>query len=87
MGNILFEVMFAAPEINPINRKAKSVPLFNPVDKYGRVFLFSWLGFMVAFMSWYVAPDLRLGFKVSNILIFEEGMRFHHWYVLRIIVI
>ena len=55
MPNRILDTIFATPEINPINRKAKSVPLFNPFDKYGRVFLFSWLGFMVAFMSWYVA--------------------------------
>lgn len=65
MGNPLFEIMFAAPEINPINQKAKSIPLFNPVDKHGRVFLFSWLGFMVAFMSWYVTPYLRVSEGVA----------------------
>jgi NNP family nitrate/nitrite transporter-like MFS transporter len=38
--------------VNPINKKAKSIPVFNPINKYGRVFFFSWWGFMVAFMSW-----------------------------------
>ncbi|KAK2756981.1 hypothetical protein FQN54_004949 [Arachnomyces sp. PD_36] len=61
MGKSFFESLFAAPEVNPLNRKAKSVPLFNPFDKYGRVFFFSWLGFMVAFMSWYAFPPLSKG--------------------------
>lgn len=52
------KLMFVSPEVNPANRKAKSIPIFNPVDQYGRVFLFSWLGFMVAFLSWYAFPPL-----------------------------
>lgn len=44
--------LWSAPEINPINKKAKSIPIFNPVDKYGRVFFFSYLGFFIAFWSW-----------------------------------
>jgi hypothetical protein len=51
-------LLFASPEVNPINRKAKSIPVLNPFDPYGRVFLFSWLGFMVAFLSWYAFPPL-----------------------------
>ncbi|KAK2748058.1 hypothetical protein FQN55_004609 [Onygenales sp. PD_40] len=58
MANSFFQSMVAAPEINPLNRKAKSIPILNPFDKYGRVFLFSWLGFMVAFLSWYAFPPL-----------------------------
>lgn len=57
MGNAL-RSLFAAPEINPINHKAKSVPVLNPFDRYGRVFFFSWLGFLVAFLSWYAFPPL-----------------------------
>ncbi|KKA17671.1 Nitrate transporter CrnA [Rasamsonia emersonii CBS 393.64] len=57
MGNAL-QSLFAAPEINPINHKAKSVPVLNPFDRYGRVFFFSWLGFLVAFLSWYAFPPL-----------------------------
>ena len=45
-------VLWSAPEVNPINRKARSVPLLNPVNVYGRVFFFSWFGFMIAFLSW-----------------------------------
>ena len=44
--------LFAAPEINPVNNKARSIPAFNPVDVYGRVFHFAWFGFMIAFWSW-----------------------------------
>ncbi|PLB43574.1 nitrate transporter CrnA [Aspergillus steynii IBT 23096] len=47
-----------SPEINPSNRKALSIPVLNPFDQYGRVFFFSWLGFMVAFLSWYAFPPL-----------------------------
>ncbi|KAH8786813.1 major facilitator superfamily domain-containing protein [Hyaloscypha sp. PMI_1271] len=50
--------LWAAPEINPINKKARSIPVLNPVDKYGRTFFFSWLGFMIAFLSWYAFPPL-----------------------------
>ncbi|KAF2155214.1 nitrate transporter [Myriangium duriaei CBS 260.36] len=50
--------LWSAPEINPVNRKAHSIPIFNPVDKYGRVFFFSWMGFFLAFWSWYAFPPL-----------------------------
>ncbi|KAH6660142.1 nitrate transporter [Truncatella angustata] len=50
--------LWARPEINPINRKARSVPFFNPIDVYGRVFFFSWFGFMTAFWAWYTFPPL-----------------------------
>jgi NNP family nitrate/nitrite transporter-like MFS transporter len=45
-------VLFRAPEINPINKKAKSIPALNPFNVYGRVFTFSWIGFFLAFLSW-----------------------------------
>ncbi|KAL2871765.1 MFS transporter [Aspergillus lucknowensis] len=50
--------LIASPQINPHNRKALSIPLLNPFDKYGRVFFFSWFGFMLAFLSWYAFPPL-----------------------------
>lgn len=50
--------LWAAPEINPINRKARSIPFLNPINVYGRVFFFSWFGFMVAFWAWYTFPPL-----------------------------
>lgn len=43
--------LWRSPEYNPINRKARSVPLLNPISVYGRVFFFSWFGFMIAFWS------------------------------------
>ncbi|PYH98553.1 nitrate transporter CrnA [Aspergillus ellipticus CBS 707.79] len=52
------KLLLVSPEINPSNRKAQSIPILNPFDKYGRVFFFSWLGFMVAFLSWYAFPPL-----------------------------
>lgn len=51
--------LWKSPEINPVNKKARSIPFFNPVtDVYGRVFFFSWFGFMIAFWSWYAFPPL-----------------------------
>ncbi|KAK6533292.1 hypothetical protein TWF694_002245 [Orbilia ellipsospora] len=49
---------FVAPEVNPINNKAKAIPFFNPIDKYGRTLWFSTFGFMIAFLSWYAFPPL-----------------------------
>ncbi|KAI9374801.1 major facilitator superfamily domain-containing protein [Aspergillus egyptiacus] len=48
----------ATPQVNPHTHKAQSVPILNPFDLYGRVFFFSWLGFLVAFLSWYAFPPL-----------------------------
>ncbi|KAL6237120.1 hypothetical protein BDW75DRAFT_228930 [Aspergillus navahoensis] len=48
----------AAPQVNPQTQKARSIPIFNPFDLYGRVFFFSWIGFLVAFLSWYAFPPL-----------------------------
>ncbi|RFU29670.1 hypothetical protein B7463_g6657, partial [Scytalidium lignicola] len=50
--------LWQAPDINPVNGKARSIPVLNPINKYGRVFLFSWWGFMIAFWSWYAFPPL-----------------------------
>ncbi|KAL8961377.1 MAG: hypothetical protein Q9183_005316, partial [Haloplaca sp. 2 TL-2023] len=38
--------------------KALSIPILNPFNVYGRVFLLSWWGFFVAFWSWYAFPPL-----------------------------
>ncbi|KAI4128998.1 MAG: hypothetical protein LQ338_002465 [Usnochroma carphineum] len=51
-------LLFKAPEVNPVNRKARSIPGLNPINIYGRVFTFSWFGFMIAFWSWYAFPPL-----------------------------
>ncbi|KFY28810.1 hypothetical protein V493_02751 [Pseudogymnoascus sp. VKM F-4281 (FW-2241)] len=58
MAPNFFQLLVTAPHINPVNRKAKSIPVLNPLDPYGRTFFFSWLGFMVAFLSWYSFPPL-----------------------------
>lgn len=50
--------LWKAPDINPVNHKAKSIPALNPLNIYGRVFLLSWWGFFVAFWSWYAFPPL-----------------------------
>jgi len=50
--------LWSAPELNPYNSKARSIPVLNPVNKYGRVFFFSWMGFFIAFWSWYAFPPL-----------------------------
>ncbi|KAI0017654.1 nitrate transporter [Xylariomycetidae sp. FL0641] len=50
--------LWTAPEVNPISGKARSVPILNVFNVYGRVFFFSWFGFMVAFWAWYTFPPL-----------------------------
>ncbi|KAK8049083.1 nitrite transporter [Apiospora phragmitis] len=50
--------LWAAPEINPITGKARSIPVLNLFNVYGRVFFFSWFGFMTAFWAWYTFPPL-----------------------------
>ncbi|KAM3086682.1 hypothetical protein ACMFMG_000808 [Clarireedia jacksonii] len=52
------QTLWQAPEINPVNGKARSIPILNPSNKYGRVFFFAWWGFMIAFWSWYAFPPL-----------------------------
>jgi len=51
-------LLWKSPELNPVNHKARSVPLFNVISVHGRVFFFSWFGFMIAFWSWYAFPPL-----------------------------
>jgi len=46
--------------------------MFNPINKYGRVFNFSWFGFMIAFLSWYAFPPLlgdviRMDMKLTKV--------------------
>ncbi|KAM7193502.1 putative nitrate transporter [Rhypophila sp. PSN 637] len=53
-----FVHLWAAPDVNPVNRKARAIPFLNPVNVYGRVFFFSWFGFMIAFWAWYAFPPL-----------------------------
>ncbi|KAL9058266.1 MAG: hypothetical protein Q9162_001865 [Coniocarpon cinnabarinum] len=51
-------LLVSAPDVNPVNHKARSIPFLNPVNVYGRVFHFAWFGFMIAFWSWYAFPPL-----------------------------
>ena len=57
MGFIIAS-LWQAPAINPVNNKAQSIPVFNPFNIYGRVFLLSSWSFFVAFWSWYAFPPL-----------------------------
>ncbi|ROW11311.1 hypothetical protein VMCG_01569 [Cytospora schulzeri] len=50
--------LVTAPEVNPINGKARKIPVLNVIDVYGRVFFFSWFGFMISFWAWYTFPPL-----------------------------
>jgi MFS transporter, NNP family, nitrate/nitrite transporter len=50
--------LWQAPDVNPVNRKARAVPVLNVMNIYGRVFFFSWSGFMIAFWAWYTFPPL-----------------------------
>ena len=61
---------YKAPQVNPLTYKALSIPIFNPINRYGRVFFFSWLGFFVAFLSWFAFPPL-----VSYPFLFEVILR------------
>ncbi|KAL4822059.1 major facilitator superfamily domain-containing protein [Aspergillus spinulosporus] len=54
----MLRLAVSAPDVNPQTRKARSIPVLNPFDLYGRVFFFSWMGFLVAFLSWYAFPPL-----------------------------
>lgn len=53
-----FSDLYVGPDVNPVNRKARAIPFFNPINVYGRVFFFSWFGFMIAFWAWYTFPPL-----------------------------
>jgi NNP family nitrate/nitrite transporter-like MFS transporter len=64
--------LWAAPEINPINRKARAIPFLNPINAYGRVFFFSWFGFMVAFWAWYAFPPLVSDLQIIPLVNYTE---------------
>lgn len=53
-----FSDLVKAPKINPVNKKARTIPILNVVNIYGRVFFFSWFGFMISFWAWYTFPPL-----------------------------
>ncbi|GME99539.1 unnamed protein product [[Candida] boidinii] len=54
-------VLWKAPELNPKDLKAKSIPILNPINIYGRCFNLSWLAFFVCFLSWFAFPPLMHG--------------------------
>ena len=66
-----FSYLYAAPDVNPVTRKARSIPALNPVNAYGRVFFFSWFSFMVAFWAWYTFPPLVR--HVSNVFTLRDA--------------
>jgi len=67
--------LYTAPAVNPVTLKARSIPFFNPVDVYGRVFFFSWFGFMIAFWAWYTFPPLVWPTPPPPTLTAEHGER------------
>lgn len=46
------------PVINPTNRKCSTVPILSLNNQYSRNFHLSWLGFFVAFLSWFAFSPL-----------------------------
>ncbi|KAJ6518254.1 nitrate/nitrite porter [Mycena vitilis] len=50
--------LWEPPIINPLNAKSYTLPIFNLNNPYSRSFHLSWLGFFVAFLSWFAFPPL-----------------------------
>ncbi|TFK99358.1 nitrate/nitrite porter [Pterulicium gracile] len=50
--------LWQKPAINSLNGKSYTLPIFNLNNPYGRNFHLSWLGFFVAFLSWFAFPPL-----------------------------
>ncbi|KAJ7156527.1 nitrate/nitrite porter [Mycena crocata] len=50
--------LWEQPIINPLNRKSYTLPIFNLRNPYSRSLHLSWLGFFVAFLSWFAFPPL-----------------------------
>ncbi|KAJ7139302.1 nitrate/nitrite porter [Mycena epipterygia] len=50
--------LWEQPVINPLNGKSYTLPIFNLKNPYSRTFHLSWLGFFVAFLSWFAFPPL-----------------------------
>jgi NNP family nitrate/nitrite transporter-like MFS transporter len=44
--------------LNPINYKSSTLPILNLRSPHARNFHLSWLGFLVAFLSWFAFPPL-----------------------------
>ena len=60
-SNLTFIQRLTRSDVNPLNHKSRTLPIFNVVDKYGRAFHLSWIGFFVAFLSWFAFPPLIHG--------------------------
>ncbi|CAE6377573.1 unnamed protein product [Rhizoctonia solani] len=50
--------LWEAPVVNPLNLKSYTIPIFNLNNRYSVSFHLSWLGFLVAFLSWFAFPPL-----------------------------
>ncbi|KAJ7847087.1 nitrate/nitrite porter [Mycena olivaceomarginata] len=50
--------LWGPPIINPLNGKSYTLPILNLTNPYSRSFHLSWLGFFVAFLSWFAFPPL-----------------------------
>ncbi|CAE6334473.1 unnamed protein product [Rhizoctonia solani] len=50
--------LWKAPVVNPLNLKSYTIPIFNLNNRYSVSFHLSWLGFLVAFLSWFAFPPL-----------------------------
>lgn len=63
--------LWEAPVVNPLNLKSYTIPIFNLSNRYSVSFHLSWLGFLVAFLSWFAFPPLipeaiRSDLKLTN---------------------
>ncbi|KAI5452803.1 hypothetical protein NCC49_000548 [Naganishia albida] len=54
------------PPINPLNGKAQKLPIFNPIDKHGRVFFFAWASFCCSFAAWYSFSPLAKSIRATE---------------------
>ncbi|KZT38056.1 nitrate/nitrite porter [Sistotremastrum suecicum HHB10207 ss-3] len=45
-------------DVNPVNLKCTTLPILSLRNPYSRAFHLSWLGFLVAFLSWFAFPPL-----------------------------
>ncbi|ORY83555.1 putative high affinity nitrate transporter [Leucosporidium creatinivorum] len=50
--------LWEKPVINGLNGKSQTFPIFRFDNPYSRNFHFAWLGFFVAFLSWFAFPPL-----------------------------
>lgn len=50
--------LYKPARINAVNGKARTLPFFNLADKHALNFHLSWIGFFVAFFSWFGFPPL-----------------------------